>query len=62
MVKYIFYNFREIIGISLYFRVREKVILSSYIDFDWGGCLDMRSISGYVFLFVRGVVNWSSKK
>lgn len=36
--------------------------LSSYIDSDWGGCPDTRSISGYVFLFARGAVNWSSKK
>jgi transposase InsO family protein len=37
-------------------------ILQAFTDSDWGGDVDSRrSMSGYVFLFGGGAVNWSSK-
>jgi hypothetical protein len=49
--------------VGLEFHKGSEVIVSGYVDADWGGCVDTRkSTSGYIFLCAGAAISWASKK
>jgi hypothetical protein len=59
ILRYIKYNFLCVI----FYEAKSQLQVHGYMDVDWAGnVLERRSISGFMFSFGSGVVNWSNKK
>ncbi|XP_015057705.1 uncharacterized protein LOC107003994 [Solanum pennellii] len=59
VVRYI----KEAPGLGLLMSAGENTELTTYCDFDWGGCLETRrSVTGYIVKFGGGLISWKSKK